>query len=250
MLLKLREPNCDKQTHPTGLGQRRARSVATTPACRTGRSPAPGFRHDCTSHGGRAAPGPPVPGLRRFRIAAPVRMIEDDVARLVEAINHELGVATVADTVDSAVWRATSRLEVHIEGLLDRFDDVRRVKPENGDARAHSLLCGVYRDLLEQVQTTLNEIVVSLDDPVLALRRRGLPTQGRVDLTIALDTGASVAGREPRTVGRRTGDGTGKLRAAMHRRSRARSHGPGCRWAQRLAKLGVGRLRSWLATRR
>ena len=115
-----------------------------------------------------------------------LRMIEDDVARLVEAINHELGVATVADTADSAVWRATSRLEVHIEGLLDRFDDVRRVKPENGDARAHSLLCGVYRDLLEQVQTWLNEIVVSLDDPVLALRRRGLPTQGRVDLTIAL----------------------------------------------------------------
>ena len=71
---------------------------------------------------------------------------------------------------------------------MDRFDDVRRVKPENGDARAHSLLCGVYRDLLEQMQTWLNEIVVSLDDPVL--------------------------------------------------------------WAQRLAKLGVGRLRSWLATRR
>ena len=173
------------KTHPTGLGQRRARSVATTPACRTGRSPAPGSGmiarrmedvppqvHPCLDFAGFAS---------RY-----LRMIEDDVARLVEAINHELGVATVADTADSAVWRATSRLEVHIEGLLDRFDDVRRVKPENGDARAHSLLCGVYRDLLEQMQTWLNEIVVSLDDPVLALRRRDLPTQGRVDLTIAL----------------------------------------------------------------
>ena len=59
-----------------------------------------------------------------------LQVIEDSATRLVEAINHELGAATVADTANSVVWRAASRVEVHIDDLLDRFDEVRRVKPE------------------------------------------------------------------------------------------------------------------------
>ena len=40
-----------------------------------------------------------------------------------------LGGVTGPDAADSAVWRAASRVEVHIEGLLDQYDEVRRVKP-------------------------------------------------------------------------------------------------------------------------
>lgn len=113
-------------------------------------------------------------------------MIGGRVARLDEAVNHDLGAVTSPDTADSAVWRATSRVEVHIEGLLDQYDEVRRVKPENDDLYAHGLLGGVYHDLLKQVQTWLNDILQALDDPLGALRERGLPTEGHVEVTIAL----------------------------------------------------------------
>lgn len=113
-------------------------------------------------------------------------MIEDRVARLVEAIDHDLGGVTGPDAADSAVWRAASRVEVHIEGLLDQYDEVRRVKPENGDFHAHVLLGEIYHDLLEQVQAWLKDVLESVDDPVAALRKRGLPTEGHVEITIAL----------------------------------------------------------------
>lgn len=115
-----------------------------------------------------------------------LRVIEDGATRLVKAINDELAAATDADTADETVWRAASRVEVHIEGLLDRYDEVRRVKPEIGDVHPHGLLDGVYRDLLNQVQTWLNDVRQSLDDPVGALQKRGLPTEGQVEVTVAL----------------------------------------------------------------
>ncbi|MCY4012349.1 MAG: hypothetical protein OXG82_06505 [Gammaproteobacteria bacterium] len=113
-------------------------------------------------------------------------MIEDRVARLVEAIDHDLAGVTGPDAADSAVWRATSRVEIHIEGLLDQYDEVRRVKPESGDFHAYALLGGIYHNLLEQVQTWLNDVLESVDDPVGALRKRGLPTEGHVEITIPL----------------------------------------------------------------
>ena len=113
-------------------------------------------------------------------------MIEDRVARLVEAINDDLDAVTGPDTADSAAWRATSRVEVDIEGLSDCYDDVRRVTPEHDAVHTHSLLCGIYRDLLEQVQAWLNDVLQSVDDPVGALQKRGLPTEGHVEVTIAL----------------------------------------------------------------
>jgi len=115
-----------------------------------------------------------------------LRVIEDGATRLVKAINDELGAATGTDTADETVWRAASRVVVHIEGLLDQYDEVRRVKPEIGDVHPHGLLVGVYRDLLEQVQTWLNDVLQSLGDPVGALQKRGLPTEGRVEITVAL----------------------------------------------------------------
>ena len=115
-----------------------------------------------------------------------LRMIEDRAARLAEAINDDLGAVTGPDTADSAVWRATSRVEVQIEGLLDQYDEVRRANPANGDLQAHRLLGEIYRDLLAQVQTWLNDVLQSLDDPAGALQKRGLPTEGHVEVTIAL----------------------------------------------------------------
>lgn len=113
-------------------------------------------------------------------------MIEDRVARLADAVNHDLGAVTGPDTADSSVWRAASRVEVHIEGLLDQYDEVRRVRPENDDLHAHVLLGGIYHDLLEQIQTWLNDVLESVDDPVRALQKRGLPTEGHVEVTIPL----------------------------------------------------------------
>lgn len=115
-----------------------------------------------------------------------LRMLETDVAKLEDEINGELGSATAPGTSDADVWRAAARMEVHVERILDNFDDVRRVKPGKGDARGFSLLGDIYCALLEQIQTWLNEIVDVIDDPLAAVRKRGLPTQGNVDITIRL----------------------------------------------------------------
>ena len=45
---------------------------------------------------------------------------------------------------------------------------------------------GSARDLLEQVQAWLNDVLQTVDDPVGALQKRGLPTEGHVEVTIGL----------------------------------------------------------------
>ena len=53
------------------------------------------------------------------------------------------------------------------------------------------MLGDVYRDVIMQVLAWLKEIIEFVDQPRTALRRRGLPTEGHVDLEISLTLEAS-----------------------------------------------------------
>ena len=49
-----------------------------------------------------------------------------------------------------------------------------------------SLLGDIYRELLDEARAWLDEILEFVDEPVTALRKRGLATEGDIDLTIRL----------------------------------------------------------------
>ena len=113
-----------------------------------------------------------------------LQLIRVDVANLGAEING--GSAITSEKGDADIWRAVARMEIHIERLLDGFDEVRRVKPNKADAPGFSLLGDLYRAPLKQIQGWMKEILDMVDDPPAALRKRGLATQGEVDLTIPL----------------------------------------------------------------
>ena len=55
-----------------------------------------------------------------------------------------------------------------------------------GTLRGCCLLGDIYRELLDQARTWLDENLEFVDDPIETLRKRGLPTEGDIDLTISL----------------------------------------------------------------
>ena len=131
------------------------------------------------------APPQTTQGVNIFEFSARhFEMLEDNVEKLEDEITDVLGPATAAEISDADVWQVAARIEVHIERILDGFDEVRGVRPDLADAAAFSLWGEIYRDFLEQVQSWLMDILDAVDDPLATLRNRGLATTGNVDPTI------------------------------------------------------------------
>lgn len=104
-----------------------------------------------------------------------------------DEINDQLGpVAKDPDATDAQVYRAVARLEARIERLLDDWDDVRSAKPDRTGERGWNLLVDIYRDLAEQVQGWLDEMLEVLEDPVAALESRGLADEEHVQIAFDL----------------------------------------------------------------
>ncbi|MYE12318.1 MAG: hypothetical protein F4X99_11825 [Gammaproteobacteria bacterium] len=99
-----------------------------------------------------------------------------------DEINDQLALAAT----DAQVYRAAARVEARIECLLDDWDEVRSVKPHPPDERGWKLLVGTYRDLAEQVQGWLDEMLEILEDPAAAVERRGLADEETATITVSL----------------------------------------------------------------
>lgn len=112
--------------------------------------------------------------------------IGEDIQALTEDVNSELGGSLAGESSDADAWRAASRLEMHIERLLDSYDDLRGSECDLYDEEGLSLLVEVYRDVLQQILGWLNEILEFADQPSVALRRRGLSAKGNVNFNIGL----------------------------------------------------------------
>ena len=138
-----------------------------------------------------------VPAGREWRgdtlefVLRHLKRIKTDLRALTDELNGDLRSAVAAGGDDAAIWRAAGRFEICIERLLDSYDEVRRVKADARDAPGLLLLGDIYRELLDQAQAWLNEILDFVDDPIEALHSRGLATERDVDLTISLTLEAS-----------------------------------------------------------
>ena len=117
--------------------------------------------------------------------------VGDDVVALTDELNGDLRNAIAAGDNSAAIWRATGRFEMCVERLLDSYDEVRRVKGDARDAPGLLLLSDIYRERLDQARAWLDEVLDFVDDPIATLRKRGLATEGDVDLTISLTLEAS-----------------------------------------------------------
>lgn len=115
-----------------------------------------------------------------------LREIVDEIDILTEIVEGELNDALAGDADDAQILRAATRLEMQIERFLNSYDKVRNAKCRAEDARGLSLLAEVYRDLPRQILAWLNEILEFADQPLVALRKRGLSPDGDGQITFKL----------------------------------------------------------------
>ena len=117
----------------------------------------------------------------------PLRQLGDSVGRLISETNgvlHE--VASAADLPEAKVHRAVGRFEVVLDELLGGYSELCELRPYPAHKRGHELLVAVYRHTLTQVQGWLLDLIEGLADPIAALKKKGQPTSGDVQLELSL----------------------------------------------------------------
>ncbi len=83
--------------------------------------------------------------------------------------------------------REIDRLDGLLDGLLTQYLHVsRQIVPPEGK-QGQRLLLSLMRHILTKMQNWLNDIVETLEDPLAACRKRGLPTTGHVEITLTVD---------------------------------------------------------------
>lgn len=117
-------------------------------------------------------------------VAAPG--MDDEVPYRLRALQGTL--QHLADACNSLMTdaAAVARLAQGVDELLAGRRQLRSLNVPWPHTQARDLLAGVYRHHLLEVRDWLGELLEASDDPETALRRRGLPTHGRVDLPITL----------------------------------------------------------------
>ena len=109
----------------------------------------------------------------------------DTVSDLVARINS-LGELLSRKGSTAGIHRRVGSLEVHIDTLLARYSEVRRWRAGASDRHARRLLAGAYRRLLTEIRDWMDELIETIDDPLAAVKRRGLPTSGDVEIPLTL----------------------------------------------------------------
>lgn len=114
-----------------------------------------------------------------------LNQFRESVNRLADEANGTLnGVAGAADVPDAEVHRAVGRLEMVLDELLDSYAELRGARPHAAHARGQELLLAALRQTLTEIQDWLLDMVDAFADPVGALKRKGLPTDGSVNLQL------------------------------------------------------------------
>lgn len=90
------------------------------------------------------------------------------------------------DASDAEICRAVGRFEASVDDLLAGYVGALSLRAFGTDAEARGLLAGVYRHTLVEIRDWIAELVDVLADPLAALRKRGLPTSGEVELPLKL----------------------------------------------------------------
>ena len=113
--------------------------------------------------------------------------LQNTIPRLEDRINRLMtDVVSNEEATDGEVYRAVGRFEAFLDDLLADHQAVRALKAYGADVEARDLLAGVYRHFLVEVRDWLGELVETLADPMAAVKKRGLPTSGHVELPLTL----------------------------------------------------------------
>lgn len=115
-----------------------------------------------------------------------LQWIENAVERLPRQLNRELESALAENARDADISRAAARVEMHIEQLLNEYDQVQGTRSDARCAMGLALLGDVYRDAIKQVLAWLNEIIKCVAQPRNALRRQCGANEGYVELELRL----------------------------------------------------------------
>lgn len=116
-----------------------------------------------------------------------LRQIGENVGRLADEVNQIGELRGITDTPENAMRRSAARMELCLERLLDDYDEVRRASFGYADSEGFRLLEKTYRDTLQQFQDWLDELIECLNDPMGALKKRGLVYEGGKPVPITLD---------------------------------------------------------------
>ena len=122
---------------------------------------------------------------------ATAESVEDHLAQLEDGCDFEgkiekLQQATAAGSDELAIHRAVGAFEAHLQVLLDGYMEVLAWGGARSARRGRDLLAEVYRHPLAQIKNWIAEIVATVEEPLAAVKRRGLQTQRDVTLTIKL----------------------------------------------------------------
>lgn len=113
----------------------------------------------------------------------------DSMERLCTEVNDVIGRVTGTGDVSADVHRAVGRFEVVLDELLDAYVEVREVRPGRDQERGRDLLTAALRHTLTEVQSWLQDVVDSAADPMEAVKRKGVPTDGtdgRINMELML----------------------------------------------------------------
>lgn len=120
----------------------------------------------------------------------------DTLVALVQSLEKRLNrfmpdVVSNSSATDGDVYRAVGGFEALIDDLLAGYQGICALNARGSDKEARDLLAGIYRHTLNEVRDWLQELVETLADPMATVIKRGLPTNGYVELPLMLTfTGA------------------------------------------------------------
>lgn len=131
-------------------------------------------------------PTAPVPSMRNA-VTEGRDALEATNTRLKAAANGLMsGVVAREESSEQEVYRAAWRLEVVLDVLIERYSKICRYSGKGRDEEACLLLMGLFRHSMREIRDWLQALVDTLTNPRAALLRKGLPTTGRVRITLPL----------------------------------------------------------------
>lgn len=119
------------------------------------------------------------------------------MSRLSDQVNGLMSnVAANESATDRDVYRAVGRFEGVLDEIISDYRKIGRQSAFGSNEEALVLLAGTYRHSMQEIQAWLQDLVDTLADPKAALRRKGLPTTGSIEipLTLTLTSAPELAG--------------------------------------------------------
>lgn len=85
------------------------------------------------------------------------------------------------------VGRSAGRLEQVFSEFVEGYLEAKASHPDHESTDARLLILGVYRHHILSMCSWLDELVFSINNPALAIQKRGIEPSSHVELTVAID---------------------------------------------------------------